>query len=155
VASAILRRTRHALRGLDPADNPYVHWILTGTHGVALPLALRPEHFETIRARLDRLEWHGESVESFLARCQGRVYDRFNLSDIFEYMSASEYERLLERLVRAGSPGGRLAYWNLLVERRRPDCLAERVRPLDDLARELHARDKAFFYRALVVEEIA
>ena len=31
--ASILERTRHALRELDPADNPYVHWILTGTHG--------------------------------------------------------------------------------------------------------------------------
>ena len=155
VAGAILARTRYALTALNPAENPYVHWILTGEHGPALPHALRRENFELIRDRLDRLEWHRLPLEEFLESSPDASIDRFNLSDIFEYMSASEYERLLERLVRAGSPGGRLAYWNLLVERRRPECLAERVRPLDDLARELHARDKAFFYRALVVEEIA
>ena len=68
VAASILDRTRHALSVLDPAENPYVHWILTGTHGAALPCALRAEHFETIRDRLDRLEWHCQSVEEFLER---------------------------------------------------------------------------------------
>jgi S-adenosylmethionine-diacylglycerol 3-amino-3-carboxypropyl transferase len=154
VASAILRRTRHALRELDPADNPYVHWILTGTHGVALPLALRPEHFETIRARLDRLEWHGESVESFLARCQGRVYDRFNLSDIFEYMSLESYQQMLQEIARCSRPGARLAYWNMLAPRRRPETMHDRLVPLDDLANRLHEQDRAFFYSAFRVEQV-
>lgn len=155
VAGAILDRTRYALTVLNPADNPYVHWILTGRHDTALPHALRRENFELIRDRLDRLEWHRLPLEGFLESCPDRSVNRFNLSDIFEYMSASEYERLLERLVRAGSRGGRLVYWNLLVERRRPASLEDRVRPLEELARELHARDKAFFYRGVVVEEIA
>ena len=30
VAASILDRTRHALSVLDPAQNPYVYWILTG-----------------------------------------------------------------------------------------------------------------------------
>ena len=33
VADAVLERTRHALTELDPSANPYIHWILTGTHG--------------------------------------------------------------------------------------------------------------------------
>ena len=32
VAARILARTRHALTVLDPADNPYLHWILSGRH---------------------------------------------------------------------------------------------------------------------------
>lgn len=154
VASAILRRTRHALRELDPADNPYVHWILTGTHGEALPRALRPEHFETIRDRLDRLEWHCESVEAFLARCPGGSLDRFNLSDMFEYVSPESYRRMLDEIVRCSRPGARLAYWNMLAPRRRPEEMRDRLVPLDDLASRLHAQDRAFFYSAFRVEEV-
>ena len=61
-------RTRHALTELDPADNPYVHWILTGTHGDALPCALAPRALRDDPRILDRLEWHCESVEEFLER---------------------------------------------------------------------------------------
>src|SRR5690349_6253517 len=91
VADRILARTRHALTTLDPADNPYVHWILTGTHGQALPCALRVEHFETIRRNLDRLEWHCDSLEAFLARTEAGTIDRYNLSDAFEYVSIDHY----------------------------------------------------------------
>jgi len=156
VAERILGRTRHALTALDPAENPYLHWILTGTHGEALPWALRAQNFEKIRGRLDRLEWHEMTLESFLERERGaaRRVVKFNLSDIFEYMSADNTEALLARLANASGPGGRLAYWNMLAPRRRPESLAGRLRPLEGMARALFAQDKAFFYSAFVLEEI-
>jgi S-adenosylmethionine-diacylglycerol 3-amino-3-carboxypropyl transferase len=154
VAERILGRARHALTALDPAANPYLQWIVTGQHGTALPYALRPANYGAIRANLDRLEWHCQSVEDFLARQGPRAIDRYNLSDIFEYMSEANYHRLLEKLVACGRPGGRLAYWNMLVPRSRPESMAGRLRPLTDLARKLHQQDKAFFYSAFVVEEI-
>lgn len=154
VADRILARTRHALTELDPAANPYLQWILKGTHTTALPYALRPENFEAIRTNLDRLEWRCASVESYLDEIGPGQIDVFNLSDIFEYMSADNYEALLDRLILAGREGGRLAYWNMLAPRRRPATLAARLRPLDDLAQKLHAEDKAFFYSAFVLEEI-
>jgi S-adenosylmethionine-diacylglycerol 3-amino-3-carboxypropyl transferase len=157
VADRILQRTRHALTVLNPAENPYLHWILTGTHGGALPWALRAENFEKIRTRLDRLEWHELTLEAFLDRESGggasRV-DKFNLSDIFEYMSLENTAALLDRLADASRPGGRLAYWNMLAPRRRPESLAHRLRPREDLARPLFEQDKAYFYSAFIVEEV-
>ena len=154
VAGAILARTKHAMTELDPVENPYMHWILTGTHGDALPCALRPEHFDTIRDRLDRLEWHAMSIEAFLERPSDRPIDRFNLSDIFEYVSLDNYHRMLEAMIRRSRIGGRLAYWNMLAPRRRPEHLAHRLRPLDDVAARLHEADRAFFYSAFRVEEV-
>jgi S-adenosylmethionine-diacylglycerol 3-amino-3-carboxypropyl transferase len=154
VADRILARTRHALTALDPADNPYLHWILTGTHGTALPWALREENFERIRSRLDRLEWHLLTLEEFLDRETGRI-DKFNLSDIFEYMSPENTSALLARLAAASRPGGRLAYWNMLAPRSRPEALADRLRPREELAASLLLQDRAFFYSALRVEEVA
>lgn len=153
VARHILKRTEYALTVLPPAENPYLQWILTGRHPQALPYALRPENFESIRANLDRLEWHGQSIEDFLAGSD-IVIDRFNLSDIFEYMSLDNYHRLLERLAAAGRSGSRLAYWNMLVPRQRPEYLVDQLRPLEELARRLHRADKTFFYRDFVVEEV-
>lgn len=154
VGDRILSRTRHALAELDPSANPYLHWILCGTHGDALPLALRPEHFATIRERIDRIEWRQSAIEDFLDEAGDRAIDRFNLSDIFEYMSEANTERLLARLVRAGRPGGRLAYWNMLAPRSRPDSLAAVLEPREEAAAQLHLQDKAFFYSRFVIEEL-
>jgi S-adenosylmethionine-diacylglycerol 3-amino-3-carboxypropyl transferase len=154
VADRILARTRHALTVLDPARNPYLQWILTGRHTTALPCALRPENFDPIRQGLERLEWHCLSLEEFLEREGEGGIDRFNLSDIFEYMSPENHRLLLERLVRAGRKGGRLAYWNMLAPRSRPGEMAAALRPLESEARRLFGEDKAFFYSAFVLEEI-
>jgi S-adenosylmethionine-diacylglycerol 3-amino-3-carboxypropyl transferase len=153
VAERILARTRHALTFLNPADNPYIQWILAGRHTSALPFALRPGNFDIIRAALERLEWRCQALEEFLDEGESSI-DRFNLSDIFEYMSPENHHRLLERLIHAGRSGGRLAYWNMLAPRSRPESLADRLKSLKDEGERLLLKDKAFFYSAFVVEEI-
>ena len=154
VADQILDRVRHALTELNPADNSYLHWILLGGYRNALPYALRAENFEAIRANLDRLEWHLGAVEDFLDSPQTGAITKFNLSDIFEYMSEPAYHALLARLCAASKRGGRLAYWNMQAPRRRPESMAQKIRPLDTLANELHRADRAFFYSAFIVEEV-
>lgn len=154
VADRILARARHALVALDPSENPYLHWILTGTHGEALPEALEEENFGTIReALLDgRLGVAHASLEAHLARFPECCYDAFNLSDIFEYMSEGNTRDLLDKIIAASSPGARLAYWNMLAPRSRPESLAGRLKSCE--AESLFAQDRAFFYSRFVVEEV-
>jgi S-adenosylmethionine-diacylglycerol 3-amino-3-carboxypropyl transferase len=80
--------------------------------------------------------------------------DRFNLSDVFEYMSEENSHRLLDTLVKAANPGARLAYWNMLAPRRSPESMRGRIVPLAEEADRLHRADKAFFYSAFILEEI-
>jgi len=154
VADRLLERSRYALVDLDPAENPYLQWILTGRYRTARPLALREEHFDTIRGRLDRLEWHEASLEATLDEAAPDTVDAFNLSDVFEYVSPEHYRRLLARCATVGRPGARLAYWNLFVPRHRPEALADRLHPQRDRADRLHARDKTFFYGDFVLETV-
>ena len=154
VAARILARTRYAATELNPADNPYVQWILTGQHLTALPFALRPENFDAIRANLDRLELRQQSLEQFLADQPANTIDRFNLSDVFEYVSPASYHGLLQELVRVSRNNARMAYWNLLVQRRRPASMAAVINPLDELAQQLFRQDKAFFYQDFILEEV-
>ena len=154
VASRILERTRHALRELNPGENPYLHWILTGTHGDTLPHALRKENFEMIRNNIDRLEWRLGTVESVIETEGPNSIDRFNLSDIFEYMSEEITRQVLDKILNAARSRGRLAYWNMLAPRRSPDEWQDRIRYLKDLGNNLLLKDKAFFYSAFIVEEV-
>jgi S-adenosylmethionine-diacylglycerol 3-amino-3-carboxypropyl transferase len=154
VAERILARTRYALTELDPAKNPYMEWILTGGHRRALPHALRPENFEAIRGRLDRLEWHRQSLGDFLAGCPPHSVDAWNLSDIFEYLPEPQCHNLLEAIVTASRTGASLAYWNMLAPRHRSEAMADSLSSLSELAQRLGRQDKAFFYSAFVVEEV-
>ncbi len=155
MAGHLENKIRQALVDMDPGENPYLHWILTGTHGRALPLALRPQWFETIRRNLPRLSWRLASTEDFAweATASGARFQRLGLSDIFEYMSEDNYLAALDSLAGLVPPGGRLLYWNMMVPRSAPPAFHGRLRPLTALAAELDRRDQAFFYRRVVVEE--
>ncbi len=154
VADRILNRTRHAVVVLDPSINPYLHWILTGKHGDVLPDALQKTNFEPIRKALleERFKVGQSPLESWLSENPESRYDAFNLSDIFEYMSEENTFDLLGKIIRASHPGARLAYWNMLAKRSRPEALADHLKSYD--SESLFAEDRAFFYSRFVVEEV-
>jgi len=151
VGDRILARTRYALSELPTDSNAYLAYIMTGNFPPeALPRYLRPEHRAAIRARLDRVRLHHGGAET----APGDGFDGFNLSDIFEYMSPAEHRASYAALVARARPGARLVYWNMLAPRACPAELQGRVRPLAELATELHQRDRAWFYSALHVDEV-
>jgi S-adenosylmethionine-diacylglycerol 3-amino-3-carboxypropyl transferase len=152
-AEQVGRLTRKALVDQDPSVNPYLHWILKGNHGEALPRALELERFETIRERLDRLEIRLCTVETLAE--EGVKADAFNLSDIFEYMSPEAHEKAYGTILAASKPGARIAYWNMMAPRRAPMSMASRVKTNVELEAKLKPLDKAFFYSDFVIEEVA
>lgn len=145
-------RIRHAGVDTDPSQNPYLHWILKGTHGAALPMAWRPEHYQIIRDRLDRLDIRLGSLEAFVST--GEKAGGYNLSDIFEYMSPQLFEQVYGTILSASNPGARLVYWNMMAPRRVPAPHATNVETLTALEDQLKARDMAFFYSDFVVEQV-
>ncbi len=155
VADHIMGMAEHALVDLEPTDNPYLQWIVQGSFGARLPHSLRPENFERIRANLDRLEWHLADLQSWLNGADTGSVQRFNLSDVFEYLSEEESDAVFDEIARVGAARGRLAYWNMLVSRHRPERLADRILALPELSEQLHMAARTFFYTDFVVEELA
>ena len=155
IASETMERIRHALTDLDPTQNPYFQWAVFGRYTDALPHALRPENFELIRSQLDKLEWRVASLESTIAGLGDTSIDRFNLSDIFEYLSPAATAAAFAHIARAGRSGGRIAYWNMMAPRASPVYLRHRLQPLDELAAKLLAQNRAAFYRALHIEALS
>jgi S-adenosylmethionine-diacylglycerol 3-amino-3-carboxypropyl transferase len=154
VADHIIGMAEHVLVDLDPVDNAYLHWIVNGQYATLLPHALREENFDVIRANLDRLEWHLADVQSYLDQASDASIHRFNFSDVFEYLSEEDSDRVFEQVARVGCSGGRLAYWNMLVPRHRPERLHHRIKTMPALSEQLHQAARTFFYTEFVVEEI-
>ncbi len=151
-AAHLRAKVRHALVAQDPSANPYLHWILAGRHGQALPRALRAEQFEPIRANLANLDLRLGPIEQLAS--EGRRADAFNLSDIFEYMSPPAHEAAYRAVLDAAAPGARLAYWNMMAPRRAPAALAGRIQRRTEVEQALKPRDQAFFYSDFVVEDV-
>lgn len=152
VSEHVARRIVHAAVDLDPAGNPYLHWILKGTMGEALPRAWRQETYAVIRDRLDRVEVRVGSFEDLIAA--GVTADGFNLSDIFEYMEPKTFAAVYGSVLTTARPGARLVYWNMMAPRRVPGLYSDRVTTRTDLETAGKAADKAFFYSDFVVEEV-
>ncbi|HWC16800.1 MAG TPA: DUF3419 family protein [Terriglobales bacterium] len=152
IAQKLLERTRHAMVDLEPVSNPYLQWILRADQSAVLPLALRRENFDALRSNLDRLQLCCLPVEDAIR--EFGPFDRLNLSDVFESMSPAQYCSVLQSIAEDSLSGTRLVYWNMSVERRRPEWLADRLRVLSDTSSRLLPEAKAFFYRDLVVEEV-
>lgn len=153
VADRILERCRYALTELPTHANPYVEYILTGNFRHNRPRYLRPGPFRALKENLDGLVLVQGTVEQAGRRHAGDGFDGFNLSDVFEYLDAETSAGVYRELVELVRPGARFVYWNLLAPRRRPEDLRTRVRPAA-CAEELFRRDLAFFYSALVVEDV-
>ncbi|MGR8942292.1 MAG: DUF3419 family protein [Gammaproteobacteria bacterium] len=152
VAERLLERTRYAMTELDASENPYLTYILTGNFGSDLPDYLQPENFTRIRSNLSALKIVMGSVEE--VNTSYGTFDGFNLSDIFEYVSAETMSAVYGQLLSRANPEARLAYWNMLVPRSCPEGFRNRIRALDSLAEALFKRDRAFFYSRFIVEEV-
>jgi S-adenosylmethionine-diacylglycerol 3-amino-3-carboxypropyl transferase len=156
VGDAFLDRARHVLTEVPIADNWFVRWILTGSLGDlerAHPW-LTTEGHRALRTRTDAVRLVHTSLEDLLERCAPGSFSAFNYSNVFEYVSPSHAARLLELTVRAARPGARIVYWNLLVDRWRPDRLADRLTRDTALAERLTRNDRAMFYKAVQVERV-
>ncbi len=149
-------RVERAVLELPVERNPYLAYMLLGRFPTPqhLPQYLRPEHFETIRQRVDRIEIVTGPLEQYFATLPANSISKFNFTNVFEWMPARTFDALLRETVRVARDGAVLTYRNLLVPRSRPIGLAPWIEPERALAAALHGRDLSFIYGAYVVERV-
>ncbi|OIP38284.1 MAG: hypothetical protein AUK47_12220, partial [Deltaproteobacteria bacterium CG2_30_63_29] len=152
VGAAFLLRFHRACTELPLRGNFYLERFLTGAirdleHG---PRYLHPAEFERLRGLVDRVELRTAELEALPHEAQ---FTKAVLSDALEYLSQEAAERLFVSLAEQLRPGGRLAYWDLLVERPVAGIAADRFLPLSARARALWLRDRAWFYRGFHLYE--
>ena len=151
VGARILVTAKNQLQSVACQHNYFLRFILTGRFGVQLPHYARPEHFESIRSRLDRLHLHRGLAESVSAT--HGPFDAFNLSNIFEYLSPTVFARTAAGLWACAGPAARFAYWNLLVPRSLAAVLPD-IHACPATSTALSARDKGFFYQNFQLDRL-
>ena len=104
----------------------------------------------TIKANISKIKLSHGKIDEFLSNNETK-YDCFNLSDIFEYMSIDEYNKNLELIIEKSNKNAKMVYWNMQVDRMSNN---KNINYLKDLSLQLFAKDRAFFYKRLIVEEI-
>lgn len=172
ISEEMKERSRYALCELNPYENPYINYILTGNYRKdCLPYFLRKENFDKIRKNLHKVEIIQSSVEEYLDQIDFKI-NKFNLSDIFEYMSVENYSKLMEKIYENAEDNALLTYWNLIVERnsekldykvadsgtavtgKEKNVDGKKFERMKELDSRLHKRDMTFFYTDFVVEKV-
>ncbi|MCK5608324.1 DUF3419 family protein [Candidatus Pacearchaeota archaeon] len=147
---------KRAVTELPLRENNFFAYILLGQFYSLqhLPVYLREENFDVIRSRLDRIELVCGKCEDYFTTLPPDCISKFNFTNIFEWMSPEDFEKLLRETVRVAKDGSIITYRNLLVPRSRPESLAQWIEPQKELSEKLHKRDLSFIYKAYVVEQI-
>ncbi len=150
VSEFIFKKAEDELSDVKCQSNSFLRFILLGESGENLPFYLRPENLPVIRENLEAVRLHhGPLQDGF----QHDTFDRFNLSNIFEYMPAAVFEELAGLLHKGANPQARFAYWNLMVPRFLPQILPEIFKADLEVSNQLSKFDKGFFYRHFLVDQ--
>jgi len=151
VSRYIFGSAERELSGTHAFRNFILRYNLTANFGDLLPHYLQPENYGRIKAQIDKLVVHQGFAEDAIATYG--TFDAMNLSNIFEYLDAETFRRVAESLSKGLNKKGKLAYWNLMVQRRVSDILPAEIRELKALSETLKSKDQGFFYSNFVVEQ--
>lgn len=153
---------RHVLRqrlerltcGFSLEDN-YFAWQAFG-RGYAdngdgpLPLYLRREHFDAVRARVDRVEVLNRSITEYLSGCADGSRDRYVLLDAQDWMTDVQLNALWTEITRTARPGARVIFRTAaepsLLPGRVNDTLLDRWRYEGAQSLALTRRDRSAIY---------
>ena len=153
VAKHILERTKYAITELDTSENSYLHYIINGRYDKVLPVAYRKENFKKIKQNIDKIVLLSETVETFIERDDVEYISKYNLSDIFEYMSDEQMCKIFKKMFTKSVSGSKVAYWNMLADKRASKYF-ENLEYKEEQSKKLLNKDKAFFYSKFIIEEI-
>ena len=115
-----------------------------------LPPYLKQEHFETIRARADRVEVLNRSFTEYLKSRPDRSLDRYVLLDAQDWMSDHQLNELWREITRTARPGARAIFRTAaepsLLPGRVDDVVLRQWRYEAEQSRDLTRRDRSAVY---------
>lgn len=139
VAQFIKQQIERHLSDESCQENYFLHYILKGDFQPQLPPYARPDSFEKIKQNLDRLVIKEGYIQDAFEDYP--KFDKFNLSDIFEYLDHETFRQLGQELEAHGNPGALYLHWDLMV----PRDLSQVTR-LKEVPFIPSETDKGFFY---------
>ncbi|GAB4281258.1 MAG: DUF3419 family protein [Candidatus Rifleibacteriota bacterium] len=147
------KRTIGLTRFYNP-DNYFMCLILLGAHyherGMS-PYLLR-ENFPKLKKNIKALEIYQGTIGDVLKKDGPGSYDRFNLSNIFEWMTDEVFNSIIREVIELARPGARMAWRYTFARPRELD--AENLSRLEyeaDLSEQLFKQDRAFIYESFHV----
>jgi len=118
VGQLIFEKAEQHLQSKEAQTNAMLHFCLTGKFGNFLPPYIQKNNFDSIKQWLQTNQitfFHGD-LQQALQQFKG--FNRFNLSNIFEYMNERIFKKQTEIVFKQSAKDAIVAYWNLMVNRK-------------------------------------
>jgi S-adenosylmethionine-diacylglycerol 3-amino-3-carboxypropyl transferase len=148
VADEIIKRTSKGLTEVPIKDNFFIEYILTGRYQnleMAHPY-LRKSNFRFLQEHVGEIRLFCGSLDEYLGGLEEASISKFNLSDIFEYMSEAAQEKTIQEILRVSRDDAKLVFWTLLVQRDLPLSLTDQIDSDRVVSDKLFSTDRTFFY---------
>ena len=147
ISAEIFNRTEHGLRNVDIRNNFYVEYILKGQYRNSnAPLYLLEENFNIIKERLHKVRLLNAGLSEYLNDSSSKGITKFNLSDIFEYISETDFENLVKKILNASAGKALMSFWTLFIPRKVPLMYKDNITFNSELSKKLFEKNRSFFY---------
>ena len=148
----IKERVEYALTRIPVYNNYFLNVAVNGRfRGEHVPPYLLEENFETLRNNLDRVQVVNGWLGPFLDTQPAGSITKFNLLDIFDWMTDEQFEDTLSSALRAAAPGATMIYRSGSYQLDPPPKIREQLEHDVALSRELLAIDRSATYGSFYV----
>ncbi len=149
-------RVEYVLTTVPIRDNYFIAQAFLGAYLDAenVPPYLLERNFDTLKQTADRVVNVTSWLTEYLDSLPESSVDKFNLLDIFDWMSRESLHTTVRSVLRAGTPGGRFIYRSAVRSLPVPPELRSAVVSEDDLAHRLFAQDRSFTYSSFYIYRI-
>ncbi len=151
----IKERVEYAMTQVPIYDNYFLSVTVTGKfRGNRVPPYLLEENFETLRNNLDRVTVVNGWLGPYLDTLEPGALNKFNLLDIFDWMSPEVFEATLKSVLRVAEPDSTMIYRSGSYELLPPDSILPHIESEPELAKKLFATDRSATYGSFYIYHI-
>ena len=148
----VKERIEYVLTQVPIRDNYFLSMTISGRfRGGHVPPYLLEENFDALRNNLDRVQVVNGWLGPFLDTQPAGSIDKFNLLDIFDWMTPEQFESTLRSVIHAAAPGATIIYRSGSYRLDPPDSILAQLTPHSDLARELLSGDRSATYGSFYI----
>lgn len=134
-------------------DNFYFRFFFFGPLNIPeaiLPPCYREQNYAILRKQLSKLQVVNAEVAGYLLSEKGRAINKASLSNVFEYTSSSEFEKVYRMLFANPNRSLRIVFWNLLQNQGAHLATDPWFDPV--LSAALTKKDACFYFRNVRVQ---
>lgn len=151
------RKVDRAMRALDNRGNWFFQLVLLGKFlsRDSMPPYMLAKNFDALKANIGRIEVYRGVLTDVLRKYGPESFDKFNLSNITEWMEEEVFNGVMREVISLARPGARFNLRYTLARARALDAENSRVMiPEPELAARLHAQDRSFMYESFHVYRV-